>query len=97
MKTPRMSDVTRQRRTERARRLADRFERNPRIERLAFQDERGFPLEVPLNPQNDRVYFKGDKKHVPVKNYQTIKPSAEKGYGVRLFDMLWSHSTVFRK
>ncbi|XP_066927411.1 uncharacterized protein [Clytia hemisphaerica] len=65
MKTPRMSEVTRQRRTERSGRLADRFERNPRlIEKCAFQDEKDFSLEVPLNHQNDRVYFKGGKKDV---------------------------------
>lgn len=69
MKTPRMTETTSQRRTERAGRLADRFESNPRlIEKCAFQDEKDFPLEVPLNPQNDRVYFKGDKKDVPEEN-----------------------------
>ena len=69
LKTPRMSEVTRQRRTERAGRLADRFEGNPRlIEKCVFQDEKDFTLEVPLNPQNDRVYSKGEKKDVPESN-----------------------------
>ena len=69
IKTPRMTEGTRQRRTERAGRLADRFERNPRlVEKCVFQDEKDFPLEVPLNHQNDRVYFQGDKKDVPEEN-----------------------------
>jgi len=78
LKTPRMSETTRQRRTERSGRLADCFEKNPRlIEKCAFQDEKDFTLEVPLNPQNDRVYFKGDKKDVPEENlfHQTNRQS----------------------
>ena len=69
LKTPRMSETTRERRTIRAGKLADRFERNPRlIEKCVFQDEKHFTLEVPLNPQNDRVYYKGEKKDVPQEN-----------------------------
>ena len=30
--------------------------------------EKDFTLEVPLNPQNDRVYSKGEKKDVPESN-----------------------------
>ena len=52
-----MNKGTRERRTERARMLADRFEKNLRlIERCVFQDEKDFTLEVPTNAQNNRVY-----------------------------------------
>ena len=53
LKTPRMSEATRERRTERAGALAERFGKNGRtIERCVWQDEKDFTLEVPLNPQN---------------------------------------------
>ena len=49
LKTPRMSEVTRQRRTERAGRLADRFERNPRlIENVLSKMRRTLPWKFPL-------------------------------------------------
>ena len=50
------------RRTERAEALAERFGSNKRkIEKCVWQDEKDFCLEVPLNPQNSRVY--GDGKN----------------------------------
>ena len=33
-----------------------------------WEDEKDFTLKVPMNPQNDRVYYKGDKKDVPEAN-----------------------------
>ena len=69
LKTHRMSETSRERRTVRAGKLADRFERNPLlIEKCVFKDEKDFTLEVPLNPQNNRVYYKGEKKDVPQEN-----------------------------
>ena len=60
--------------------LAERFDRNPRlVEKLAYQDQKDFTLEVPTNIQNNRVYFKGKKVQVPdenlfhQKNEQSIK------------------------
>ena len=38
------------------------------IERAVFQDESPFPLQIPINKQNNRVYFKGKKSDVPAKN-----------------------------
>ena len=38
------------------------------IESAVFQDESNFSLQIPINSQNDRVYFKGRKKDVPDKN-----------------------------
>ena len=59
MKTPHMNEGTRTRRIERAASLLEKFRRNPRmIERAVFQDESDFPLQVWLNNQNDRVYYK---------------------------------------
>ena len=69
IKTPQMNEGTRTRRVERATGLLEKFEKNPRIiERAVFQDESDFPLEIPLNSQNDRVYYKGQKKNVPDEN-----------------------------
>ena len=65
LKTPQMNESTRKRRVDRAAGLVQKFKSNPRmIERAVFQDESDFPLQVPLNAQNDRVYSKGLKKDV---------------------------------
>ena len=65
LKTPQMNDATRKRRVDRAAGLVQKFKSNPRlIERAVFQDESDFPLQVPLNTQNDQVYSKGLKKDV---------------------------------
>ena len=69
VKTPQMNDATRNRRIQRAKFLLEKFQTNPRmIERAVFQDEGDFPLQVPLNIQNNRVYYKGKKKDVPDEN-----------------------------
>ena len=69
VKTPQMDDGARERRTVRAANLAEKFGGNPRmIERAVFQDESEFPLEIPINHQNNRVYYKGKKKDIPEKN-----------------------------
>ena len=34
-----------------------------------FQDKSGFPLQIPVNSQNNCVYFKKQKKNVPNKNF----------------------------
>ena len=39
------------------------------IEHAVFQDESDFPLQIPINSQNDSVYFKDQKKDVPEKNF----------------------------
>ena len=58
MKTPHMNNGTRDWRTIRSGNLAERFHHNPRlVEKFAYQDEKDFTLEVPLNIQNDRVFF----------------------------------------
>ena len=64
-----MNNATRNRRIQRAKFLLEKFQTNPRmIERAVFQDESDFPLQVPLNIQNNRVYYKGKKKDVPGEN-----------------------------
>eukprot|EP00111_Clytia_hemisphaerica_P021070 TCONS_00062096-protein len=66
LKTPRVNAATKQRRTERAAALAERFGKSKRsIERCVWQDEKDFTLEVPFNSQNSRVYSKGQKGDVP--------------------------------
>ena len=67
--TPGMNDGTREHRTNRSGGLAEKIGGNPRmIERAVFQDKSDFPLEIPINRQNNRVYFKGSKKDVPKEN-----------------------------
>ena len=69
MKTPSMNDGTRKRRVERSTSLFEKFRKNPRmIERAVFQDESDFPLQIPNNPQNNRVYSKSEKKDIPHEN-----------------------------
>ena len=69
VKTPSMNAATRQRRARRAQALAKRYAKNKRmVEKTVWQDEKDFPLHVPVNAQNDRVYYKGSKKDVPDAN-----------------------------
>ena len=57
-----MNSACRKRRAERAGKLLQRFFIHS-LPRLAFQDK-DFSLQVPTNPQNNRVYFNGPKKDV---------------------------------
>ena len=69
LKTPQMDQGTRKRRVERAKRLAGRFESNPRmIKKAVWQDEKDFTFQVPTNSQNNRVYRRGNKSNVPEEN-----------------------------
>ena len=61
IKTPRMSEGTKKRRTEKAGALAERFSNKRSVEKCVWQDEKDFTLEVPLNHQNSRVYGKNRK------------------------------------
>ena len=64
-KTPNMSSATRQRRTERAGALAEKFSQKRAIERLVWQDEKDFTLDIPMNIQNSRVYGMNKKENIP--------------------------------
>lgn len=78
MSEPQREEGTLNRRSRRAQNLVQRFEKNKRsVEKLVWQDEKDFPLQVPLNRQNNRVYFKGKKSDVPAKNlfFQTKRQS----------------------
>ena len=56
LKTQRMCEGRRKRKTEKAGALAERIGTNSmNIERCVWQDETDFTLEVPLNPQNSCV------------------------------------------
>ena len=64
-----MNDPTEKRRVEHASCLLEKFELNPQMtEHAVFQDESDFRLQIPINSQNDRVCFKGQKKDVPDEN-----------------------------
>lgn len=64
-----MNDATRIRPVERVSVLLEKFKKNLRITECAvFQNKSGFPLQIPMNDQNDRVYFKETKKGVLDKN-----------------------------
>ena len=68
-KSTAMNEGTRKRRVERADGLVEKFEQNERmIEKCVWQDEKDFPLDLPVNAQNDRVYYKGKKTDVPDEN-----------------------------
>ena len=105
LKTPRVSEGTKERRTERAGALAERLGTNSRnIERCVWQDEKDFTLEVPQNPQNSRVYVNGSKKNVddkrlfhPTNNQSNNKQTIQKSDGLSLCDMVWCHEIFFRK
>ena len=61
IKTPRMSEGTKKRRTERAGALTEKFSNKRSVEKYVWQDEKDFTLEVPLNHQHSRVYGKNRK------------------------------------
>ena len=66
IKEPRRDKGQKHRRSVRASGLVEKFRKNARtIEKLVWQDEKDFTLEVPVNTQNDRVYFRGCKSDVP--------------------------------
>ena len=80
-KTPWMSNATWKRRVERTGSLLEKIKTNLRIiERAAFQDEIDFPLQIPINIQNDCVCSKDQRKVVPEKNlsHQTNRQSVKR-------------------
>ena len=59
LKTSYMNDTTRKRIVERAGCLLEKFETNPQvIEHAGFQDENDFPLQIPMNCQNEQSKYK---------------------------------------
>eukprot|EP00111_Clytia_hemisphaerica_P015309 TCONS_00045177-protein len=67
IKTPRVTEGTKKRRTERSGALAERFSHKRSVEKCVFQDEKDFTLDVLINSQNSRVYSQGKKADVPDK------------------------------
>ena len=58
LKTSYMNDTTRKRIVERAGCLLEKFETNPQvIEHAGFQDENDFPLQIPMNCQNEQSKY----------------------------------------
>ena len=71
-----MNAGTRKRRVDRALALADPYETNARmIAKTVWQDEKDFPLHVPVNTENDRVYHKGKFRIAISLNKETKKQS----------------------
>ena len=82
LKTPYINYATQKGHLEDAGCLLEKFEASPQmIERVIFQDEFKFEseflLQISINSQNDRVYFKGQKKMLLIKNlsHQTNRQS----------------------
>ena len=74
LKAPSVNESTRGRRVERAETLYEKFSRNPRmVERAVFQDECDFPLQIPVNNQNNRVYYNGKKNIYLKRIYSTCQ------------------------
>ena len=66
VRTNKLQEISRQRRHERSDRLAQRFGMGKRtVKRLVFQDEVMIPLQIRMNRQKNRVYWKGSKREVP--------------------------------
>ena len=61
--TPQLETGAVQRRVDRSRALFKRF-RTGKVRQLVFQDEKDFPIQVPVNRQNNRVYGKGKKSEI---------------------------------
>ena len=69
VKTPEMNDGCCNRRYAHAIALAEKFDWNTRmIEKIVWQDEKDFTLDVAVNLQNDQVYGKRKKSNVPDEN-----------------------------
>ena len=92
LKTPLMSEGTRNRREIRADYLREKFESNihPHGQKTVCQNEKYFSLAVPVNLQTDRVY-KGKKSDIPDENLPSLtnkmskkvmEPAAISWYGV---------------
>jgi len=79
IKTPHMSEVTHQQRTDRAGKLAARFERNLRlIEKCAFQDGKDITLEVPRRtlPSRTIAFISKGKRRMSLKQISFIIQTA---------------------
>ena len=59
-----MNEATQERRTERTGALMERFKHKRSIERCVWQDEKDFTVQIPLNPQNSRVYGTNKKEDI---------------------------------
>ena len=80
IKTPYINNATLKRRAECAGCLLEKLETNSlMIERVVFL------LQISINSQNDRAYFKGQKKDVPDKNlsHQSNRQSVKVMYQLR--------------
>ena len=73
LKTPQMSEGTRNRKETRVGSLREELESNIRmIEKTVWQDGKDCTLDVPVNLQNNRVYGKEKKADIPDKNWLSL-------------------------
>lgn len=63
VKTPQVKEDARERRRERCERLLNLYDREA-VKLMCFEDEKNFPLQLPSNSQNDRIYTAGVKLDV---------------------------------
>ena len=92
LKSTKVSNAARLRRQERSQKVAQRFSKDKRAcERLVFQDEKDFPLQVPVYTQNNRVYHRGLKKDIMFSesNRQSLKLN-----GLSRVDMAWCYQAI---
>ena len=96
LEAPKLDDNGRKRRTDRVKSLSEKFDNPRRIERAVFQDEKDFPLNTPMNRQNNRVYYKGKKGDVPSKNLYAER-KGQCSHGVGCCHMVWCNPAIFRE
>ena len=58
VKTPQVKEDARERRRERYEELLNLYDREA-VKLMCFEDEKNFPLQLPSNSQNDRIYTAG--------------------------------------
>ena len=92
-----MSSSTKERRTTRAGVLAERFGKNRMVEKCVFQVEKDFTLDIPINPQNSRVYGSQSKSDIEadrlfhIQNRQSQKIMVLEGSNETLIRQLQRH------
>ena len=64
LNTTMLSSGTQERRTKRARALADRFRKSRFAEKSVWLNKKDFTFDAPLNPQNIRVYGFKNKNNI---------------------------------
>ena len=95
LKTPQVSERTQNRGESNVVSLRERFESNiSMIEKMVWQDEKDFTLEVFVNLQNDRVYGKGKKSDTPDQNLVSSKNKVSKKVTFLFYKFFFSKTNL---